>query len=338
MSSPRRNWGRIFRLGLGTAAFAALLAFSRPAEIGRILVEENLAWLGGSCLLLLLVMVIRAWRWRWLLADFGLPVPYRVLLELVLIGNYFNLFLPGSLGGDAYRAIGLARYSTQTLRPVATVIIERFTGLIALFTIGPVAAWLARDRLPVSPHLLVPGGVGLLACTVVGLLVLLHVEPLFARLRPILPAMLVRRLSPEKLGVLFGVVRDLRRRPRAFVRASAISILLQLTVLTTYYAMSLALHGDISPAIFYGVFPVIEFASLIPVTINGLGVREGLMVWFLEQAAVPASFTMGLAIMNRMLGLAMGALGGAILIARRRSPARPDASGTPAENGTGAAN
>ena len=322
MSSPRRGWGRIVRLVLGVAAFAALILIAQPAEIGRILVEENLAWLGGSFLLLLLVMVIRAWRWRWLLADFGMAVPYRVLLEMVLIGNYFNLFLPGSLGGDAYRAIGLARYSAQALRPVATVVIERFTGLIALFAIGTVAAALAGHHLPVSSTLLVWAGLFLLAAAVAGLLVLLHVEPLYARLRTVLPAALVRRLPPEKLAVFFGVVRDLRGRPRAFMRASAISILLQLTVLTTYYAMSLALHGDLSPAVFYGVFPVIEFASLIPVTINGLGVREGLMVWFLKRAAVEPSFSMGLSIVNRLLALAMGALGGLIWLVRRRKPLR----------------
>ena len=82
------------------------------------------------------------------------------------------------------------------------------------------------------------------------------------------------------------------------------------------------LHGDVEPAVFYGIFPVIELASLIPITINGWGLREGLMVWFLNQAGVLPSFSMGLAVVNRLLALAMGALGGAIWLARRRFPRR----------------
>ena len=54
---------------LGLAAFAVLCAFARPAEIGRLLLQENPAWIGASFGLLLLVMVIRAWRWWWLLRD-----------------------------------------------------------------------------------------------------------------------------------------------------------------------------------------------------------------------------------------------------------------------------
>ena len=321
--------GTIIRLILGAGAFVALFLFARPAEIGRILVGGNGFALGGALALLLLVMVIRAWRWWWLLKDFSLPVPYRVLLEMVLTSNYFNLFLPGSLGGDAYRAYGLARYSAKALRPVATIVIERFTGTLALFIIGPIAAWVARDKLPVSPIPLVLAGAGVLAAAIAGLIALLHAETLYRRLRPWLPGALLRRLPPQKLEVAFALARDLRGRPRAFIRASAISVVLQLNVLTTYYAMSLALQGRVSPAVFYGVFPVIEFVSLIPITINGLGVREALTVWFLDRAAMPPSFSMGLAIVTRLLALTMGALGGGIWLVRRHASSRSAArSGT----------
>lgn len=322
---PKRKQGAWIRLLLGLAAFAVLCAFARPAEIGRLLLQENPAWIGASFGLLLLVMVIRAWRWWWLLRDFGMRVPYGVLLEMVLTSNYFNLFFPGGLGGDAYRAYGLFRHSSQALRPVATVIVERFTGIFALFLTGTTAAWLMRYRLPVSWEPLVAAGLGLMGAAAGGLVLLLHADKLKGRIR--LPAVVARRVTPEKQAALFAALSDLRGRPWAFVRAAEIGVILQLAVLTTYYAMSLALHGDIPPAVFYGIFPVIELASLIPITINGWGLREGLMVWFLTQAEALPSFAMGLAVVNRLLSLAMGALGGAIWLARRRFP-RPAAPPT----------
>ena len=324
--NPQRRRGTGIRLLLGLAAFAVLCAFARPAEIGRLLIHENPAWIGASFGLLLLVMVIRAWRWWWLLRDFGMRVPYGVLLEMVLTSNYFNLFFPGGLGGDAYRAYGLFRHSAQALRPVATVIIERFTGIFALFLTGTTAAWLMRNQLPVPWGPLVAAGVGLMGAAAGGLVLLLHVDKISGRIR--LPAVVAKRVPPEKQAMLFAALGDLRSRPWAFVRAAGIGVILQLAVLTTYYAMSLALHGNVKPAIFYGIFPVIELASLIPITINGWGLREGLMVWFLKQAEVLPSFAMGLAVVNRLLSLAMGALGGAIWLARRRFP-RPAAA--PAE-------
>jgi len=310
----------LIRVVLGAGAFAVLFIFARPGEIWRILAAENLAWLGMSFALLMLVMVVRAWRWWWLLADFGMPMPYRVLLELILTANYFNLFCPGGLGGDVYRAYGLSRYSAQALRPVATVVIERFTGIFALFLIGTITAGLAGSGLPVAQAPLVGAGLGLMGCTAAGLIMLLNTERYYSRLERWLPGAVRRRLPAEKREMLFGVFRDLRGRPRAFLRAVAIGVILQLTVLTTYYAMSLTLHGGIAPEIFYGVFPVIELASMVPITISGLGVREGLMVWFLKQAEVAPSFSMGLALINRLLALAMGLLGGAIWLVRSRHP------------------
>lgn len=315
---PQRGRGTWVRLLLGLAAFAALCAFAHPAEIGRLLLAGSPAWIGAAFGLLLLVMVIRAWRWWWLLRDFGLPVSYGVLLEMVLTSNYFNLFFPGGLGGDAYRAYGLFRHSAQALRPVATVIIERFTGIFALFLTGTTAAWLMRHRLPVPWEPLVAAGLGLMGAAAGGLLLLLHADKLGGRIR--LPAAIAKRVPPEKQAAVFAVLGDLRSRPWAFARAAGIGVILQLAVLTTYYAMSLALHGAVEPAVFYGIFPVIELASLIPITINGWGLREGLMVWFLKQAEVLPSFSMGLAVLNRLLALAMGALGGAIWLARRRFP------------------
>jgi hypothetical protein len=314
---PRRRRGAAFRIALGVGSFAALFLFARPAEIGRVLAGASLPWLGVAFALCLLVLLIRTYRWWRLLIDFGLSAPFRLLLESMMVSSFFNLFLPGSVGGDASRAYDLARYSSKKLRPVATVVVERFTGVLALFLIGPAAVWLARGILPLSPPLLMAAGLTVLAAATAALVAGLHAETIFARLRPLLPDSLLRRLPAERLDAIFGVARDLRGRPWAFVRACATGVVLQVIVLSAYYAMSLALRGNIPPLLFFSFFPIIEFVSLIPITVNGLGVREGLTVWFLEKAAVPASFSMGLSIVNRLITLVLGALGGLVLLARR---------------------
>ena len=81
-------------------------------------------------------------------------------------------------------------------------------------------------------------------------------------------------------------------------------------------------HNDFGLAVANTLAAVEAGASQVQVTINGLGVREGLMVWFLKRAAVEPSFSMGLSIVNRLLALAMGALGGLIWLVRRRKPLR----------------
>jgi uncharacterized membrane protein YbhN (UPF0104 family) len=305
------------RLVLGLASFSLLLLFSSPQQILSLLVHVDRTWLALSFALCLLVMVIRTYRWWGLLHDFGLRAPFHVLLEMMTVSGFFNLFLPGSVGGDAYRAYGLARYSAKTLRPVASVVIERFTGVIALFLICPVAVWFARAELPVPPWTLYVACGAVLAAAL-GLLVAgLHAESWWGVLAPRLPRIISRRLPGEKMQIVFSVLRDLRGRPGAFARACLTGVVLQVVVLFAYYTMAVSLHGHIHLPLFFSFFPLIEFVSLIPLTVNGLGVREGLTVYFLGAAGIPASFSMGLSIINRLITLALGALGGVVFVARR---------------------
>jgi hypothetical protein len=321
--SRRSGRGRLIRLIFGLACFAALFFFCQPADIARTLAGSHAGWLAASFGLCLLVMAIRTYRWWRLLKDFGLPAPFRVLFEMMMVSSFFNLFLPGSVGGDAYRAYELARYSSKTLRPVATVLIERFTGVLALFLICPVAVALAGPALPFPPWTLYTACGVVLALSLGALAAGLHAERLWRLVTPAIPAGLRGRLPAEKLEALFGVLRDLRGRPGPFVRACLTGVILQIVVLTAYYTMALALRGKIPATLFFAFFPLIEFVSLIPLTVNGLGVREGLTVYFLNAAGVAPAFSMGHSIVNRLITLLLGAIGGVIFLLRRRPAASP---------------
>lgn len=309
---------RTARAVFGFAGFALLLLLLDPAETWRVLTQCRGDYVALSLGLMGLVMVIRAHRWWMITRGIGLPMPYLALLEITIVSTYFNLFLPGSLGGDAYRAYTAARLSDRKIRSVAGVAIERLTGLVALLLVGVVATLLTHDIVPLERDILLSGCALIVLALAVGYWAMCRARFLYERFSHRLPAFVARRVSPERWEIILKTTEDVASRRSTFAAATATGVVLQIVVLSTYYTTSLALGGVVPIHYFFVFFPIIELAGMVPVTVNGMGIKEGLVVLFLNLAAVPPSFSMGLAILNRLLALVFGLAGGLVWLLRRR--------------------
>jgi uncharacterized protein (TIRG00374 family) len=97
--------------------------------IGRPIHVLPLLLAGILCLLSVLLTFV---RWYVLVRAQGLPFTLPNALRLGFIGSYLNTFLPGSVGGDIFKATFIAREQTRRTVAVATVLIDRGIGLVGL--------------------------------------------------------------------------------------------------------------------------------------------------------------------------------------------------------------
>jgi uncharacterized protein (TIRG00374 family) len=317
-SPVRLLTSRAARTAAGLGGFAAVLVLVDPAETWQILVRSRGAYVALSLALMGVVTVIRAQRWWMISRGIGLRVRFVSLLEITIVSSFFNLFLPGSVGGDAYRAYSAARLSDRRLRAVAGVAIERLTGVAALALVAVTATALTHYLLPVERGILLAACAAIVVALGAALRALGAARSLYMRFGHLLPRFVARRITPDRLEIILTVIEDVVRRRKMFAASIATGVVLQLVVLTTYYTTSLAL-GNVVPAHFFFVFfPIIELAGMIPLTVNGMGIKEGLVVLFLKLADVAPSFAMGLAILNRLLAVFVALVGGLIWCVRRR--------------------
>jgi glycosyltransferase 2 family protein len=87
-------------------------------------------------------------RWYLLVRAQDLPFTLTSALRLGMVGYFFNTLLPGSVGGDLVKAVGIARGQQRRTVAVATVLIDRAIGLWALVWLVALlggAFWLADD-------------------------------------------------------------------------------------------------------------------------------------------------------------------------------------------------
>jgi hypothetical protein len=233
-----------------------------------------------SVAIYLVSQAISAWRWRQLGVATGLHLPYRVYLVDYLVGMFWSLFLPGAIGGDVGRLWLLAR---QTGRPkreaLATLLAERGLGMGMLVLLAALGA-----LLPCAAH--VPAG---LRYMLLSLLAGLGVVGLLARtLPPSSPlSQKILHCLPKQLGDIWRLGHGYLCNTPLMAKTLFLSLLVHLCMLVLHLGLGHAL-GLLVPAPYWlVVYGLVGLASVLPIAINGLGVREGAYVMCLGFVGVP---------------------------------------------------
>lgn len=267
--------------------------------------------------LFLVNTVASAFKWQLLLGADGVRLPLKRLLGSYLIGSFFNLFLPSSIGGDAYRVIETRRHGGAA-KSFASVFADRATGFAALATWGLLFSSLGWARLPDKRIAALPAVVFvLLAGLVFGLV----------QRRALLSA--IRALRVDRipgLGVFVHRVLDsvlvYRSNRKLLYEVTAISLFFQMTAILIVFSISRALAWNV-PFIYFSIFvPLVTLGEALPVSIFGIGVRDGLYVFFFAQAGVEREQALAMALVYVLVTMVYSLSGGVLFVLRRVADAR----------------
>lgn len=268
---------------------------------------STFAWLGGALLLTFGGVVLSAARWNAVLVALGQRPPFRRLLSLYFAGQFMGNVLPSTIGGDALRVSRLSKDNGETPTTFASVVLERMTGWVVL----PV---ITLTALLVNPGLRELGQASTIAfVTAAGTLSLLVVV-LYLTAHP---GRGIEGHLEENEGwrrftgaVRFGI-RRLASAPRATARILATGLAYQLIMISSALmaARALGLPSGVGPTALLAFVPAILTAQVLPVSISGLGVREGLFALFLHPLGVPKSQAIALGLLLYILNLVVSLFG-----------------------------
>jgi uncharacterized protein (TIRG00374 family) len=308
----KRNRSILLRACFGLSAFIILVVLFDPRKIVATLAETNLKYLTIAFIASYSVILARAYRWSCILKDVGIAVSFPRLVRMYTISYWFNTFFPGSLGGDAYKVYGLFKEGASKLHALATVFIERLTGLMALVTIAAVSVIVFRDQLPTPWMLLCFIGI-VIAALALFVFSLRFLDAMCRFCKRYIP-FTGKILTDEFIELLKTTTEDIKNNRMMFLRAYLLGLVLQFMILASYYLVSCAL-GKVVPFVFFMMFfPLIEVVTMIPISINGLGVREILLVYFLKYANVGGSFAISFGVLLRILLAVFAMIGGGMLL------------------------
>jgi uncharacterized membrane protein YbhN (UPF0104 family) len=239
--------------------------------------------------------VVSALRWQILSRPLGFERRLADYTGFYFIGMYFNLVLPTSVGGDVVRAWYLDGHSGRRARAFLSVIVDRLSGLVILLVLAGIGTAFCPAELPNWIRFSVWVTVG---CAVVGFAVL----PQLARLP----------LFQAKLGV-----GDEFERCLALVfqpRVLALSVFVQAANVVLVWLVGRAINATVPLSYYWVLVPMVTLLTLLPVSINGLGVREGGTLLFLTPLGVPTSTAVTLAFLWFCVFGAAGLSGGLVYL------------------------
>jgi uncharacterized protein (TIRG00374 family) len=307
----------LMRVDLGEA-LAGLNYLSWPFLAFALLFYTGCQWL--SCL-----------RWQVILRATGHSVGVAALLRSYFAGMFLNIFLPGALGGDVYRVYRAARQTDDTEAAFVSVFMERFTGLAAL-------ALLALLGLPAALALLGSWDILLvfLGClgALAGGVLLIASRSLLAWAEPWLGRLRLGGLV-SRLARVQDLLRVFASHRRALALSVGLSLGLQLAIVAYHYLIARQLHIDVSYLVMLVFIPIIAVITLVPISLGGLGVKEGLWVYLFTRTGLPGEQALLLSVTLTGLSWLLALPGGAVLLdgVRARARGAPESDLTAAARG-----
>ncbi len=226
------------RVALSTAALYVVWQQIDAQQFYASLLAANPPWFIVAILLYTLSKVISAFRLNRYFASNEIVMTERENLRLYFVGMFYNLFLPGGIGGDGYKIWWLNRTrGTTVTNAFQSVFFDRVSGMFLLAALGLLTAWLSFPALPLRAALLIGG--------------LLTIPLLY----------FVHRISASQFLLAFGSTTMLSLGVQAIQMLCAWSLLMSMDLTTETGA-------------YLTVFLVSSLVAVLPISIGGIGLRE----------------------------------------------------------------
>ena len=309
LQAPGARDGRLVFLGkLVVSALLLTILFwrvDRPTVLRTVQALPLKVFLGCAALYTL-GYLISTLRWQRLLLAEGIRLPLWRLTLVYFEAAFFNLFLPTLIGGDIVRGYTIYRITQGHDASIPSILVDRLSGFAALVGIALIALGLASRQVRDPQVAVMILAVAVAFSAVIA--VLLH-DRMKERASGLLRIVRLTRFQAKLQGMVEALQRY-RGHRRALGQAIALSVLLQALIIVTYYLIGAGLNLGVPIAYFFLYVPLITFVAMLPVSVAGLGVREGGAVYFFAKVGVDAATALTMSLVWFSLTLVVSGLGG----------------------------
>jgi len=298
------------RIIISAVLIGYLLATVNLSEIFVKIKSCHVSFFLFSLLLGFLRNVIFAYRWRVLLTGSGIKVPFITLIKFYLGGTFFNLFLPTTLGGDVVRGYDLAIHSEKKMDAASSVLAERIIGSFALIFIALFALLFGQNMIENTQVI----NVVLIVCiSYFAFVIIVFNARIMKKLIVLLKVNSLWNIG-KWLDRMYSSLRTFFADKVILGLCFALSIVCQTLTILAVYLLALAINLKLPLIYFFMILPMIWIVTMVPLSLNGLGVREGAFVFFFTEVGVSGSSALLFSFLNLSRMIVLGLICGTIYL------------------------
>lgn len=302
-----------FFIKLLISSFILYLIFSKIEISEFILNIKKIGFAAISVLLLLALLkfVVETMRWRFVLKAIGFKFKFNYLLSLYLIGGFFSNFLPSTIGGDLARTAFIKGQNLKVSSAANTILFERFTGLYSVFMMCLLAVAVGWSRM--SEYL----RVFILLYSTIGIVVMSLIYIFFNKITDLF-SILENKYSFKSLKKIGSILKTLdfsNYKKKTIISTMLFSIMMQLVVIsvTVLVGISMGLK-QVEISTYFIIMPPVWIITMLPISINGLGIREGVFALFLSNLGVSVEQSTALSLLSFLPFVSLSLVGGVVFM------------------------
>lgn len=284
----------LLRIGLSVCLLAWLMSRANLNDLLTAFLDLSFFVWAIAFLMYLASQVISSIRWYFLAHALDFTGPWSIYLKYHFVGLYFNLFLPTNIGGDVLKMHFISRGEPKKLRATYSILADRLFGLAAMFLLGAGAVLVGHGILPhYFEHLLRVAGI----CIILSFLGLPMAYKLLSSIWP-------------KIGKRLAVFLVFWEKPKALFAALSLSVVLQALGIgaVAFLAKDMGLNPPV--AFYFAAFPMVAILTILPISFNGMGIREGGFIFFLGLKGISAEKALTLSLSFFAIQIAASLIGG----------------------------
>lgn len=298
----------LIRITVSAVLVGVILSRVDASELAGLLPRVSPVGFAVALALFLLDRVVMAWRWHRLMRAKAIGIPWIEIVRMYFVSGFLGLFMPSSVAPDLIRVYMATRHGCHWTDAVSSVFLDRFIAFVTLAGIAlgaSVAAILPSSSLHLPPWILVMTSGPLLLCALV--VAVLRTD--YALARPTTVPPLARKLL-ETLNDFRCSITSYREHFNALQQVTVLSLLNHTLYILMSYVVVVSLDLHVSFLVLCIIVPLVSFLTMVPISLAGLGVQEGALVYFLSQAGVSPQEAFAVAILIRII-MTLGCLPGA---------------------------
>ncbi len=297
---------------LSFALFAYVVAKVSPGDIWATIRPANPRLLLAAAGLFLFSSIVGSWLWARLLRAQGVPIPYQKAASYYFVGLFFNNFLPSNIGGDIARISDASKHAEHVSSVFSATLMDRLIGVLAMASVALLASFAAIDRF----HLY-----AIYTAIVITFLVSLG---FFLSIfnRTVLtafewPFRVVGARSIERgITRLMDDLHGFRSQGGTLLAVFAASLVVQISRILVHYLVGLALGVRVAVGYYFLFVPALAALVSLPISLNGLGIREGAGVVLFQMAGLTREQAFTVPFLTYLVSVLISLLGGLIFVSR----------------------
>jgi uncharacterized protein (TIRG00374 family) len=274
MKSKKHSW-YFFRVAISIFAILIVLNFADIQKSLNTIKLARLELLLLSIFITFFEQLVIAYKWIILLKVKNFSISIWRLLNINLIASFWGLFLPSSLSIDVLRGYYLTKDDAGKALSASSIIVDRVMGILSLLFVAMVGAVISGSLLS---GISIEFYIILFSCLIVSLGFIFLKEKTYL----LITKFLTQKNNGffEKISNLYTVVFDYKQFPMTLFFSFLLSVLIQIFRIVAIFYISEAFGLNIDIIYFFILVPITMITVMIPISVGGIGVREGSFIAF----------------------------------------------------------